>query len=106
MMKCVLSVLFLLTASILGASAPVSAVPLLHPSRMPLTHQTSSNWAGYVVENSSSQKGAVSDVKGTWTVPTLSCSSTNSYSAAWVGIDGFTDRTVEQIGTEQDCLNG
>ena len=45
------------------------------------------------------QSNAVSDVKGTWTVPTVTSSSVNSYSAVWVGIDGYADNTVEQIGT-------
>jgi hypothetical protein len=28
------------------------------------------------------------------------------YSSAWVGIDGYSDNTVEQIGTEQDWIWG
>jgi hypothetical protein len=36
-------------------------------------------------------------------VPTLGTSSTTtSYSAAWVGIDGYSSSTVEQIGTMQE----
>src|SRR5207245_6887560 len=30
----------------------------------------------------------------------------NSYSAAWIGIDGDNSSTVEQCGTDQDYLNG
>ena len=42
-------------------------------------------------------------VQGQWIVPTLTeSSSANTYSAIWVGIDGYSDNTVEQIGTEQD----
>jgi hypothetical protein len=29
-----------------------------------------------------------------------------TYSALWVGIDGFGNSTVEQLGTEQDTING
>jgi hypothetical protein len=47
-----------------------------------------------------------SAVSGNWTVPTLSCTSTTSYSAHWVGIDGATSSTVEQDGTEADCSGG
>lgn len=52
------------------------------------------------------QNNAVSDVKGSWVIPILSCTSTNTYSAAWVGIDGYSDNSVEQTGTEHDCVNG
>ena len=46
-------------------------------------------------------------VYGSWIVPTVSGSSSgNTYSAVWVGIDGYSDSTVEQIGTEQDVVNG
>lgn len=30
----------------------------------------------------------------------------NSWSSPWVGIDGDTSSTVEQIGTDSDCQNG
>jgi hypothetical protein len=47
-----------------------------------------------------------SAVNGNWTVPTLSCTSTTSYSAHWIGIDGANSSTVEQDGTEADCSGG
>jgi hypothetical protein len=61
----------------------------------------SSNWSGYVDTGS-----GFSAVSGSWTVPTVSCSSVNSYSAHWIGIDGATSSTVEQDGTEADCNGG
>src|ERR1022692_1475378 len=68
---------------------------------------TSSNWSGYVV---TAPVGSVTDAKASWTVPTVVCSgsSGNSYSAFWVGIDGYphTAPTLEQIGTESDCEDG
>ena len=68
------------------------------------TQVTSSNWSGYAV---SVAKGSVTDATGSWTVPTVDCSSTpTAYSAMWVGIDGYSSNTVEQIGTESDCVNG
>ena len=77
---------------------------------------TSSNWAGYAVENYTlvpqghHQKkvitnNAVSSVNGTWLVPEVGPSpnySGSTWSSCWVGIDGYSDSTVEQIGTEQD----
>lgn len=60
----------------------------------------SSNWSGYAVTGTS-----VSYVAGSWTVPTVS-TNTNGYSAVWVGIDGYSSSTVEQIGTGEDVVNG
>jgi hypothetical protein len=67
----------------------------------------STNWSGYAAETSlsSPQNGAVSAVGGTWTVPTATGPSTG-YSAVWVGIDGYSSSTVEQLGTEQDFVGG
>ena len=46
-------------------------------------------------------------VSGSWVVPTVTGSSgSTSYSAVWVGIDGYSNGTVEQIGTSQDMVNG
>lgn len=65
---------------------------------------TSANWSGYAVTGA---PGSVTDVKGSWRVPALlSCGSTDSYSSFWVGIDGYSSNTVEQTGTDSDCLNG
>ncbi len=64
----------------------------------------SENWSGYAVTGSSFTK-----VTGSWTVPAVNCSvtpgtrSTNAYAAFWVGIDGYSSSTVEQIGTDSDC---
>jgi hypothetical protein len=65
----------------------------------------SSNWSGYAVADLSSP---VTDVTASWTVPSVtSCPLTgNQYASFWVGIDGFSSNTVEQIGTDSDCQNG
>jgi hypothetical protein len=55
------------------------------------------------------QADSVTAVSGSWVVPTVSASSSNrdtSYSAVWVGVDGYDDSTVEQIGTSQNVVNG
>ncbi len=66
---------------------------------------TSTNWSGYVVTGST---GSVTDVKGSWKVPSIqgTCPKGNTYSLAWVGIDGFTSSTVEQVGTASNCASG
>jgi hypothetical protein len=39
-------------------------------------------------------------------VPSVTCANTrNGYAAFWVGIDGWNSNTVEQIGTDSDCVN-
>jgi hypothetical protein len=35
-----------------------------------------------------------------------SCPATDQYAAFWIGIDGYTSNTVEQLGTESDCQSG
>lgn len=66
------------------------------------TATTSTNWAGYAISASK-----VTAVSGSWDVPTVTGSSKGTtYSAEWVGIDGYTSSTVEQIGTEADYSNG
>jgi hypothetical protein len=63
---------------------------------------TSTNWAGYAVQDASK----FTDVKGTWVEPTATCSAyfTAQYAAFWAGIDGYSSDSVEQLGTDSDCL--
>lgn len=63
----------------------------------------SSNWSGYFTTGDA----PYTNVTASWIVPAVSCpSASTSNSAAWVGIDGADDSTVEQDGTESDCQNG
>src|SRR5437660_833616 len=68
---------------------------------------TSTNWSGYAAETNmfSPQGGAVSAVSANWTVPAVTGGGT-AYSSMWVGIDGYSSPTVEQIGTDSDLVNG
>ena len=62
---------------------------------------TSSNWAGYVAAGAS---GTFTSASANWTEPAGRCTGRGGkYAAFWVGIDGYTSPTVEQIGTEVDC---
>jgi hypothetical protein len=71
----------------------------------------SSNWSGYALsETAPSGLSCVpasgttyTSVSGTWTVPTVTgARNSTTYSAAWTGIDGFTNSNLIQAGTEQD----
>jgi hypothetical protein len=66
------------------------------------------NWSGYAAFTSPKHPKfeSVSGVRGEWKVPKIHPSSQNSYSASWVGIDGYFNETVEQIGTMQGWTNG
>jgi hypothetical protein len=100
-----LSVLtFALTISLLSQAS----LACLGPNAC-TTASTSQNWSGYAVETSfsSPKSGAVSDVKGQWKVPAVKTTVTpNAYSAFWVGIDGYSSGTVEQVGTLSDSSSG
>ncbi len=62
---------------------------------------TSYNWSGYAITDN---EGTVTQVMGEWSVPTVRPSHlSSSYSACWVGIDGFNNSSLIQAGTEQDA---
>jgi Peptidase A4 family len=72
----------------------------------PTVNTTSVNWSGYAVETN---LAAFTDVQATWVVPSLSPSASsnqNAYSSTWIGLDGDSSKTVEQIGIEQDYIKG
>lgn len=80
---------------------------VFHEKNNVITHSYSTNWSGYAVETdlNTPQSGVVTDVKGSWIVPAISGNAKNTYSSFWVGIDGYSDGTVEQIGTDSDTNN-
>lgn len=73
------------------------------------------NWSGYVVAKYATGKSYTS-ASSTWVVPpaTVPPGQSSGYSSSWVGIGGFctnslctrVDRTLIQLGTEQDNVNG
>ena len=100
-------------AILLRADVPVaatgSAVTLSRHDPVKIHHLRdgvaySTNWSGYAVTGN---PGSVTDVKASWVVPAVTCSAGQTqYSSFWVGIDGYSDNTVEQTGTDSDCQNG
>jgi peptidase A4-like protein len=55
---------------------------------------SSSNWSGYAASG-----GTFTSVTGTWTVPTVSATSSGA-DATWVGIGGLTSSDLIQAGTQ------
>ena len=90
-------------ATLFGAAAASAARAGVHPPRVAgSTNSASSNWSGYDVTG-----GPFTSVSASWTQPAVTCAAgETSYSSFWVGLDGDTSNTVEQIGTDSDCLNG
>jgi Peptidase A4 family len=66
-----------------------------------LNEVASTNWSGYAASG-----GTYTSVSASWVQPAGSCTSTTSYSSFWVGLDGYSSKTVEQDGTDTDCVNG
>ena len=112
----ILGALVVLLAAVLVSNAPspaqLSAAGMSRHRHDPAIirerhgkNATSTNWSGYAVTGAD---GSVTDVKGSWIVPTATClaGAPDSYSSLWVGIDGFNSSTVEQIGIDADCVSG
>jgi len=65
------------------------------------------DWSGYAVSSSNVfPLPQVDGVNGSWTVPRVTPSIIDTFSAAWIGIGGQMDTTLIQAGSEQDCING
>jgi Peptidase A4 family len=66
----------------------------------------STNWSGYAVSPGSSTDQFTS-VTGSWIEPTATCAKrSNTYASFWVGLDGYSSNSVEQLGTDSDCSRG
>ena len=95
-----------------GHGAAAAALPTANSSgrKKPLP---SVNWSGYADVDSSassnaSAPGTLSGVSADWTIPKVSCPqgqyrNQDAFAAQWVGLDGATNGTVEQLGTGEQC---
>jgi hypothetical protein len=91
-------------ATVVGAALAATPAPAAAHNGAPnkrVDHGTSSNWSGYALTGARYAAASAS-----WTQPAVNCAVTpTGYSAFWVGLDGDTTNTVEQTGTEADCLS-
>src|SRR5580658_4431092 len=89
--------------------------PMVRSSVAPLaaaggaTSAPSVNWSGYADSEAGSK--TISSVSGQWVIPYVQCPSglykyQDAFISQWVGIDGATDGTVEQLGTATQCFEG
>jgi len=87
----------------LGTTAGTTTGLAVHAPNVRLRAGTSTNWSGYAAAGT---PGTFTSVAASWTQPTVTCTSQTTFSAYWVGLDGDTTSTVEQLGTEADCVGG
>lgn len=98
-----------LPAGIVGPMSGHHSHPMVHTGQIGVrakghTTSSSTNWSGYAVTGGN---GAYTDVKGSWVEPSVTCGSRQTaYSSFWVGLDGYTSNSVEQLGTDSDCSRG
>ncbi|MGB2604564.1 MAG: G1 family glutamic endopeptidase [Candidatus Sulfotelmatobacter sp.] len=94
-------------------SQPMTLVPAHLVSRSDISHRTQGiqggisdnyNWSGYVAKHS---KRSYSANSGDWNVPEVIYAEANhsTYSAFWIGLDGYGLSDLEQAGTEQDAID-
>jgi hypothetical protein len=62
------------------------------------------NWSGYA--DSSTTANTFTGVSATWRQPATQCSPEQELTAYWVGLDGYSNSTVEQDGTLAYCFEG
>ncbi|GAA1984779.1 G1 family glutamic endopeptidase [Kitasatospora viridis] len=89
-----------------AAATPAFAAPAGHAYGPAHTHSHGHRydggvWGGYVATGSNFQS-----ISGSWTMPQVTCNTSNDLFAPWVGIDGYGSQTVEQTGVQVDCSSG
>jgi hypothetical protein len=74
-----------------------SAMMKSNAASIKMKQSYSSDWSGYSIGGDA---GSVTNVKGSWTVPAIVKNKLpNQASSNWIGMDGDTSQTVEQLGT-------
>lgn len=93
----------LLTAGLLAVPAATASAQSVVISHAPMHRVAlgSSNWSGYVRTGATFHAATAK-----WTVPKVAATAGNTFSASWVGIDGFSNSNLIQTGTESDFVGG
>ena len=74
-----------------------------------VTGGVSYNWSGFADAEGGSNR--ISSVSAEWAIPESQCPGApyqyqDTLNTQWVGIDGFANATVEQLGTAVQCFEG
>jgi hypothetical protein len=96
-----LAVLIPAMGLLLSPAAASATAGITHDPFRGITNATSINWSGYAATGAT-----FNSVSASWVQPAGTCTSKDTYSSFWVGLDGDTDGTVEQDGSEVDCRGG
>ncbi len=64
-------------------------------------HETDGHWSGYAAVG-----GPFHDVSARFSVPTITCPAEDADVAIWVGLDGYANGIVEQVGIDATCRQG
>jgi peptidase A4-like protein len=88
------------TGGTFSPGGPIHLVSAASSHARGISHQAeSTNWSGYA-----GTTGTYTSVSASWTQPAGKCSSGDQYAAFWVGLDGYSSSSVEQTGSEVDCV--
>jgi len=90
----------LLVISFFGTSLPVSAVARQTPQGTTLY---SVNWSGYVAH---AKAAGYEQVSAQWNVPCIAPGSPEGVSSVWIGLGGWHNKNLVQVGTAQIKLPG
>lgn len=89
-----------LAATVVATTRGAAEAKQLPPIRGTLSSDV---WAGEMVKST----GGFTSVSADWTVPAVSCEQDESGATyAWVGLGGWDDDALEQVGTSQWCEDG
>jgi hypothetical protein len=61
------------------------------------------NWSGYADGAKTTPAGTFTQVRGSWTAPSVACGAEDQLTVEWVGLDGLFSGSVEQVGTIGWC---
>lgn len=91
---------------LIGSLSLIIAFSSLFFQGSSVQHLTSLDWGGYVVvSNFANPQPMVVGVSGSWIVPQVNVSQKDTFSSVWIGIGGYTDETLIQIGTAHNSIN-
>lgn len=85
-----------------SSAAPMTRTAAAWPFRPRRHDDLGDNWSGYIVTG-----GPFTAVQGTWTIPAVTyahypAAPDVENTSAWIGIGGFNEPTLIQLGSEQD----
>jgi hypothetical protein len=89
-------------AALSPTAAQAAFVPLTHSLPRGISH-ADQTWGGYAVTG---PQHTYKTITGSWNIPAMDCSHGGGDASPWIGIDGWSNSTVEQIGIDLDCNNG